>query len=122
VRGMLTGFSVPWNLAASLALGVWVMIVPYALGVEAMAANAHFIIGALICITAIMAMAEVTRLARYGNIGFALLIAIAAIILEGGNPAGMANGLLVAVALIGLSLPRGRIRERHGEWERRWIR
>jgi hypothetical protein len=121
VSAMLTGVSAPWTLAASLALGVWLMLAPTALGIEAAAENAHYVLGALVCVTVIVSMAEPARAARFANIVLALAIAAAPLVMEGSTAAGNVNAAVVGAALIVLAKPRGRIAARYGEWTR-WIR
>jgi hypothetical protein len=115
---MVWGVTVPWTLLASTALGLWLMAAPAVLGSTGAAADNSRVVGALIVTTAVIAMAEVGRALRFLNVLFALWIAAAPWILSGATTATTWNNAVVGIVVILLSLPRGKIRERYGSWER----
>jgi hypothetical protein len=114
---MLRGVSFPPGLLASAALGLWLMFAPLALGAQAGAANAQYLIGPLIVTVALIATAEVARPVRYLNVALGLAAAITPFVLGGSNAASMASALVVGLAVAALSLPRGEVRERYGGFE-----
>ena len=59
---------VPWNLALSAVLGVWLMAAPAMLGVTGRRADSDYVAGALVITWAVIAFGEVARPARYLNI------------------------------------------------------
>lgn len=117
---MAWGVTLPWTLAVSTALGVWLMIAPALLSTDGAAANSHFLTGALVITVSVVALGEVVRACRFLNIPLGLWTVISPWMLSGATGADTANGAIVGLLLIVLSLPRGRIRERYGSWER-WI-
>ncbi|NGX57527.1 MAG: hypothetical protein K940chlam3_00419 [Chlamydiae bacterium] len=114
---MIWGISFPWNLWVTALLGIWLMFSPSILGEKGIVADLNHIIGALTVTFSIISMAEVARAARYLNIVFGLVALILLFFTQG---AGLISQIIVGFALIGLSLPRGQIKERYGTWDR-WI-
>jgi uncharacterized membrane protein len=108
------GVNLPWNLAASMLIGAWLMFTRLALGASGAMANADHLIGALVITVSAIACAEVARSLRFLNIllGGALLVTPFAF---GG---ALVPSLLCGLALILLSLRRGRIEGRYGSWNR----
>ena len=113
------GVALPWTLALSAVLGVWLMLTRLTLGAEGAMANADHLIGALVLTTTAIAAAEVARPVRFLNAAFGLALLVTPLVFET-TTAGLVASLLCGLALIGLSLPRGRIRGAYGGWNR-WI-
>jgi hypothetical protein len=119
VRDMLGGgVSLPWTLAASMAIGVWLLLTRLTLGAEGTMADADHLIGSLVLTVAVMATAESARPVRYLNVllGMALVLMpfVAAATL-----AQTAAGVVCGLALVALSLPRGAIHNEYGSWS--WL-
>jgi hypothetical protein len=110
------GVTLPWTLVASIAVGLWLMFAPAALGSEGQAAASDNVVGALIVTVAAISTAEVIRSVRFVNILFALWLLVAPWALEGGSSAVSWNDTIAAVGLVVLTLPRGPVRERYGAW------
>jgi hypothetical protein len=111
------GVTLPWTLLVQAAVGVWLMASPYVVGEPLTpAADSSVLSGALVTTVAGIALAEVTRAARFLNLALALWIAVGPWLLGAPLPAAI-NALIVAGILIGTSLPRGPIRERYGNWQ-----
>jgi hypothetical protein len=115
---MAWGVTVPWNLLLVSALGLWLRAAPDVLGTQKPAADSDHLVGALIVVVAVIAMAEVTRAARFLNILAGAWLLAAPWLL--GGAAGLApwNSLLVGILVLVLSVPRGTVRERYGGWDR----
>jgi hypothetical protein len=111
------GVTLPWTLVASIAVGLWLMFAPAALGSEGQAAASDTVVGALIVTTAAISTAEVIRSVRFVNILFAVWLLTAPWVLEGGSSVGLWSDTIAAGALVILTLPRGRVRERYGAWD-----
>lgn len=94
LRASLWGATTPWNLLVVTALGVWLLAAPAVFDVDITsgAADVAHLGGAFVVVAAVIAWGEPVRALRVLCI-----------------PAGLA----VAV----LSLPRGQLRERYGDWE-----
>jgi nucleoside-diphosphate-sugar epimerase/uncharacterized membrane protein len=112
------GLTLPWTLAASMAVGAFLMLTRVLLGVEGELANTHHVVGALAITVAIIATAEVARAIRFINpaVGVWLIVET---LLSGQGLLLMATGVVLGAALIVLSLPRGRrSAEHYAGWDR----
>jgi hypothetical protein len=109
---------VPWNMLLSAAAGVWVMAAPAVLGSTGASANSDHLAGALIVTWSVIAFGEIARPVRWLNLPMGLWLAAAAWLLDGGTAASRWNDAAVGLALILLCMPRGRIEERFGAWNR----
>lgn len=114
----LWGVSVPWTLAVSAVLGVWLMVAPAALGLVGPAADAHHLTGALVVTVSVIATAELARAGRLVNAAAGLWIAVVPWLLSGAPSSARWLGIAVGAALVVLALPRGPVRERYGDAER----
>jgi nucleoside-diphosphate-sugar epimerase/uncharacterized membrane protein len=113
------GVNFPWTLVASTVLGVWLMCTPLFLGTEAQLYFSDHIVGCLVILVAVMAMAEIARPVRFFNVALGAWVVVSPFLLEGATFAGMIGDVVVGLALIGLSLPRGtRSEEHYGGWDR----
>lgn len=118
-RASVWGMSAPWTLVATAALGVLAMFVPAMLGMETRApgASAYHLCGALIVTCSVIAMGEVFRAVRWLDVGLGIAIAIAPWALGAGLAAGVI-GIAIGALVIGLSVPRGKKKERYAGWDR----
>ena len=113
------GITLPWTLAASMAIGAFLMLTRLMLGTEGEMANSDHLVGALAITVAVIATAEVARLLRFINAAFGLWLIVAPFLLDGGGTLTMAINPALGLALILLSVPRGR---RSGEHYAGWDR
>jgi hypothetical protein len=111
------GVGLPWNLAVCMLIGVWLMFTRITLGSDGGMANADHLIGSLVLTVAVSACAEVARPLRFLNMALGTALLITPFACGAGWPATVAS-LVCGVALIILSAPRGRIRNRYGSWDR----
>jgi len=118
VASALWGMGFPWTLVASAALGVGLMFVPGAFGVAEPASAVVHIGGALVFTAAVVAMGEPVRAFRYLNVPLGLAVAVLPWFLGGGTVAGQAVALVGGLAVAALALPRGRVAEAYGSWDR----
>jgi len=114
---MVWGVSVPWNLALSAALGVWLMFAPAVFGTQGRAADSDHIVGAVILTVSVIAMAEVVRAGRFINLLLGAWLIAAPWLLSGASAVAKWNGMMSGAVLMLLSLPRGPVRERYGSWD-----
>lgn len=112
------GVTLPWPLLVQAALGIWLMAAPYVVGEPGTAAASNSVLaGAMVTTVAAVALAEVTRAARFLNVPLALWIGAAPWLL--GAPVSAAiNATVVALVLVATSVPTGAIREQYGTWQR----
>ena len=80
-------------------------------------ANFSHIVGALIVTVSVIAMGEPVRLLRYLNVIAGAALVVGSFIIGGGTVA-ITNGIVSGVAVAGLSIPRGKIMESFGTWDR----
>jgi len=112
--------SIPWNMAASAALGVWLMFSPSVFASTGVAADSDHLVGALVVTFSVIAFGQVARPARFLNMLFGAWLIVAPWIVEGFAAGGVGawNDVAAGVALIALSLRRGTVSEHYGGWER----
>lgn len=115
---MVWGVTLPWNLLASVALGVWLMASPTVLGFGGTSAHGNHLVGALVVTVAIMSLGEVGRPLRFVNILFGAWFIISPWLLNGSTTASTVSDIAVGAALILLSIRRGPVRENYGSWNR----
>jgi hypothetical protein len=119
--GWSVGVNFPISLVVSALVGIWIMASPAVLGISGAASDSQHLTGALIVTIAVSAMAEPCRIARFLNVPAALWLMASLAILPGFPPASMWTNVLAGVALAVLSLPKGKIVERYGTFDR-WVR
>ncbi|WP_447954265.1 vitamin K epoxide reductase family protein [Sphingopyxis chilensis] len=113
------GLTLPWTLAASIVLGVFLMLTRMILGSEGAMANSDHVVGALVITVAIIATAEVARALRFINVALGAWLIAAPFLLTGVGHLGAIMSVVVGIALIGLSLPRGkRSAEHYASWDK----
>ncbi|MCP4564503.1 MAG: NAD-dependent epimerase/dehydratase family protein [Bosea sp.] len=113
------GLTLPWTLAASVTLGAFLMLTRVILGNEGAMANSDHVVGALVITIAIIATAEVARALRLINVAFGVWLVAAPFLLTGVGHLGAVTSVVVGIALVGLSLPRGkRSAEHYASWDK----
>ncbi|MGH8178315.1 MAG: NAD-dependent epimerase/dehydratase family protein [Steroidobacter sp.] len=118
VRESLSGgVGAPWNLLASIAVGVWLLFTRVTLGAEADMANSDHVIGSLAITVAVIALAEIARPVRFLNMALGLALLITPFVFDAAAPS-MISSIACGVALILLSIRRGSIRCHYGRWNR----
>ena len=113
------GVTLPWTLLSSVALGTWLMLTRLTFGADPPMADSDHLVGALIVTTAVIAMAEVARPVRFVNVALGAWLIAAPWVLGEASTAATWNSVLVGLAVVMLSLPRGiRSKEHYGNWDR----
>ena len=113
------GVNFPWTLTASAALGAVLMGTPLIFGTEPPLYFSDHILGSLVILVAVTAMAELARPLRFLNVALGAWVAASPFLLEGAGSAGTIADVVIGLALIGLSLPRGKRSDEHyGGWDR----
>lgn len=115
---MFWGVSLPWNLLVGAALGLWLMFAPSTLGSTGKVAHSDHLIGALILTFAVIALAEVGRVARFINVLFGAWIIAAPWLLGGATTAATWNDMIAGSLVILLSFQRGSVIEQYGDFQR----
>jgi uncharacterized membrane protein len=117
-REMVAGATLPWTLAVSTLLGIWLMFSRLVFGASGAMADSDHLVGALVVTISVIAMAEVGRSARFVNVAFGLWLLAAPWLL--GVPSALAlwNSVLCGVLLVALSIPKGSIKYWYAGWNR----
>jgi hypothetical protein len=118
IVGALDLNNVPWTLVVTAILGVWLMAAPALLGTSGAAASSSHVAGALVVTWSVIGFGEVARPARLLNIPTGVWIAVAPWVVGGASDVSRWADPLTGLVLVVLSLPRGRIQERFGAWNR----
>lgn len=111
------GVGLPWNLALAGLLAVSLPFTRLTLGAEGVMANADHVIGFLALTVISLAAAEVARALRYLLIPLGGALAIAPFVLDATFVHGVASAM-IGILFVLLSLRRGTIRGRYGDWDR----
>lgn len=120
IQGMFWGVNVPWNLLVSALIGAFMLFGNRVLGASGILENNMDVCGGLIVVFSVIAWAEVIRAARFVNIFLAAWFALSPWILPGAiSPLILWAAPLIAALVIILSIPRGRIKEKYGDWNRK---
>ena len=113
------GITLPWTLAASMAIGAILMLTRPLFGTSGTMADSDHIVGALTITVAIIATAEVARPLRLINVLFGTWLVLAPWIVEGASTPAAVASVVLGLALVGVSLPRGRrTKEHYAGWDR----
>ena len=113
------GVTLPWTLAVSTVIGAFLMLTRLVFGTEGAMANSDHLVGALVITIAIIATAEVARILRFINVALGVWLVAAPFLLEGANGSATAASVVIGLALMALSLPRGkRSREHYAGWDK----
>lgn len=116
-KAMLWGLRPPLHLVATALLGIWLLFYPPLFGVTGLLEKSGDVLGALVVTLSVIAFAEVARAVRLLNVLLALLFGLAPWLLNAPPSIRWHSGI-VAFLLILLSLPRGKIKERYGNWDK----
>ncbi|WP_417526009.1 NAD-dependent epimerase/dehydratase family protein [Marinovum sp.] len=121
LRDMLTGgVTLPWSLAASIGVALWLMLSPLYLSWDSPVAPAVHICGALALTVSVTALASVMRLARGLNVIIGVVLIFVPLV-TGGTWMAYLTCILAGLLLIGLAVPRGPIGGSYGPMDA-WIR
>lgn len=118
-HAMIWGITIPWNLVLSALIGVWILFANYVLNFQGILAKNGDVCGALIIAFSVIAWAEVVRPVRFLNVIIAVWLALAPWLLPGATAILLWNNSILALLLILLSLPKGKVKERYGIWDKR---
>lgn len=119
--GMVWGVTATWSLWAATALGLWLMFAPDVFGSTSAMADSDHLVGALVIVTAVIAMAEVARPARFLNVPLGLWLVTAPWFLDGATMTARANSAIAGLAIILASLPLGKLRDHYSTFDRALI-
>jgi hypothetical protein len=117
-RSLAWGFTLPWNLLLSAALGIWLMASPALLKIVGGVATSNYILGPMIVAVSIIACAEVFRALRFLNSLLGLCLLLTPFLVGDFSSESLCNNLIIGIAVITLCRPKGKVSERYGAWER----
>jgi hypothetical protein len=104
----------PWNLFLIVLAGAWLMLSPDVLGYEGSFADNSHLTGALVITFSIIAMSEVLRTARFFHTLAGLWMILSVWVIGTTDGVAMWNAILIGIALILLSFPKGKIMDEKG--------
>jgi hypothetical protein len=112
------GVSLPWNLALAAAIGVLLLFTRPLFQADGNLAHAHHVIGSLVLTVISVAAAEVARPVRWANVALGAALVATPFVFDTGS--ALLTGLTIGsgLAVAALSVRRGPIRERYGDWSR----
>jgi nucleoside-diphosphate-sugar epimerase len=113
-----SGLTVPWNLAASTAIGIVLMCSRLIFDTSDAAADNDHVVGSLVVTFSISAMGEVSRPLRFVNIGLGAWLMVSAWLLPGYFDLARVAVAFAGVLLIWLALPPGPIKGHYGALDR----
>ena len=114
---IIGGVSLPWNLALAALIGLSLLFTRITLGADGSLANAHHVIGSLVLTVVSIAAAEVARSMQYLNVPLGVVL-MAAPFMFGASMVATVVSMVLGAGLVVLSIRRGPIRERYGNWNR----
>ncbi|WAJ70407.1 NAD-dependent epimerase/dehydratase family protein [Catenovulum adriaticum] len=118
IKDMLGGgVTLPWNLALCIPIGIWLMFTRITLDAQGGMANADHIIGSLAITVVITALAESGRAARFALIPLGVALFFTPFI-YGASLLAIVSSILCGALFIGLSLPKGKIHNTYGLWDK----
>lgn len=119
-RASLWGFSAPWSLGFTAALGVWLLALPavFDIEIDSSAADVAHLGGAFVLTASVVAMGEVVRIVRWANVAAAVTMTVLVLFVSGGSYGARVVVIATAIAVGALSVPRGTITQRYGSWQR----
>jgi hypothetical protein len=112
------GVTVPLAIGVQLLIGLWLMSMPDILSFNGRAADFNHLFGALVVTVATVAIAEVTRIARFINMILGLILVITAYPFFSHFHVVFFSNLICGLALIKVSLSKGLIVERYAGWDK----
>lgn len=118
IHSMVWGVRVRWNLLITAIIGAWLLFADNILGFTGILANNTDVCGALIVVFSIVSWAEVARALRFINILISVWFGIAPWVLPGATKLIMWHSVIAAVIVIVLSIFKGKIKEKYGDWDR----
>ncbi|MEJ7930179.1 NAD-dependent epimerase/dehydratase family protein [Ramlibacter sp. AN1015] len=118
-RDLVRGVTLPWTLAVVVVLGAVLMFTRVLFGNEGAMANSDHVVGALVITVSIIATAEVARALRFVNVLLGGWLLLSPWLMDGASGSGTLASVVLGLAVIGLSLPRGRRSQEHyASWDR----
>lgn len=105
------------NIIASTLLGAWLLFVPELMNLDGTIANNIYIIGALTITFAVIAYADVARLVRVFNVPLGVWLCILPFVVGDVDSQARMIILTGGLALIFLSIPRGKVIQHFGSFD-----
>lgn len=120
LKASIWGMSFPWTLVVCSGLGVVVMFIPtlFGIDIQTTAADIGHLSGALIVTFAVISMGEVIRSGRYLNVALGLALASGPWLVDDASTGYAITATIIGISVAALSIPRGRIQQTYGSWDR----
>lgn len=108
------GFTIPWNLALTICLSVWVLVSPSVLNLSHPASDSNYIMGPLLFAFSVISFGETVRFLRFANLVLGIAFIVSVFLLKGFSELGWISNLTCGIFACLLSFPKGRQREKCG--------
>ncbi len=115
---MVWGVTLPWNLLLTTLAGCWLMALPACFLMESTNVINFVITGALVVVISVIAFAEVARTIRWLNAPLGIWVLLSLFILPSDSFGGIISQLIIGLGLILLTIPKGKILEQYGFWQK----
>ncbi|WP_347302688.1 NAD-dependent epimerase/dehydratase family protein [Croceibacterium sp. TMG7-5b_MA50] len=112
------GVNLPWTLVLAGVVATTLLFTRLTFGASGAMADADHIIGFLALTAISIAAAEVARVVRYALIPLGAALLVTPFLFDAGGTHTIAS-IVAGLLLIALSLKRGAVHERYGDWTRR---
>ncbi len=111
------GVNLPWTLALAAVLAFSLLFTRLSFGATGMIAHTDHVIGFLALTVISLAAAEVARALRFCLIPLGVALTVTPFLFGAGTAHWIAN-IVIGLLFIALSLRRGAVRQRYGNWDR----
>lgn len=116
VKVMKWGINFPANLNGMVLVGAWLMAAPKLIGISGAGATNLYILGPYVIAVATVAFAEVARAVRFFAIPLGVWVLLSSLFLGGYTRLGVVHNVVASIALVTLSIPKGKIEEKYGDY------
>jgi len=120
IKASVWGMSMPVTLVLSAVIGIVLVVLPAITGlpIQSSLANVNHLCGALIVVVAVISMGEVVRAGRYLNVLLGLGVAVIPWFVHDGAVLVKGIDVIAGLVVAALSIPKGKITEQYGWWNK----
>ncbi len=116
-RNVWKGLAIHWNIVFAALIGMALLFSPHSLHLTGAAANNNHVVGALVVVCSVVAIAEIARGLRFVTALFGLWLIASPWVVGGFTGLALWSQVVAGMALVLLPWSCGRVRERYGSWK-----